>query len=309
VSWLIDENTLRVLILPIMDVIANGLTTILLRPYLEEEEGVEDAHLYRSAYDATELILRPDRSQAAIALFDRGQITSEVLRRESGFTPQDAPDEAEAIQQLLRQAVTQAPTVAPLLLPLLGVEGVPQPAQKGSQTPPPALPPNREGRPNGLPTTDTSPEGRTPVPVSSSDPASPGIRASAAMAPSSPDLMLLSAVADGSATSLVIHATILRALELAGNRLLGALPRSERGKVDGKAAFSFHTVLDLPTDDLCPALLMNAWSILHAALPDEAPVIEEPLTAYVTSLLTTGQEHTLNKLADFLNARISDARA
>lgn len=119
-SWNIDESAVTMHVAPLTAVICHALTVGWLQPTLEKM-GVENYRDYMVWYDATPLTLRPDRSTDAKELFDRTEIGGAALRRETGFSETDAPNEEERKEQLLLRIVERAPTLAPIILPLLGI--------------------------------------------------------------------------------------------------------------------------------------------------------------------------------------------
>ena len=111
-AWQIEESTVKVHIEPVLALICDALTTEYLWPVLEEA-GVENARDYIVWFDTTDLTLRPNRSGEAQALYDRGELSGEALRRESGFSEDDAPDVPDVDQavQTALAMVEQAPSL------------------------------------------------------------------------------------------------------------------------------------------------------------------------------------------------------
>lgn len=88
-AWQIEEATIKMHIEPMLDVIVNALTVGYLWPLLP------DGTTAAVVYDSSLLRLRPDRSQEAFELYDRGLISSETLLRENGFDEDDRMDPEE----------------------------------------------------------------------------------------------------------------------------------------------------------------------------------------------------------------------
>jgi len=86
-AWQIEEATIKMHVEPMLDVVVNALTMGYLRPMLGK-----DATSF-VIYSTAALRLRPDRSKEAFELWDRGMISDEALRRENGFSEDDAHDE------------------------------------------------------------------------------------------------------------------------------------------------------------------------------------------------------------------------
>ncbi|MGH3499636.1 MAG: hypothetical protein ACRDQA_01850 [Nocardioidaceae bacterium] len=96
--WFSQENAVRMSLLPVAELLASALTNNWLTPMLRAN-GI-DSDKYTIAVDVSAMVLRPDKSSIAIQLFDRVDpvtgspvISSEALRRETGFTADDAGEE------------------------------------------------------------------------------------------------------------------------------------------------------------------------------------------------------------------------
>lgn len=81
-AWQIDEDTVKLHIEPMLELLANTITVSYLRPLTGGNERVRA--------DTTDLRLRPDRSKEAIMLWDRFAITTVAMLREVGFEDADA---------------------------------------------------------------------------------------------------------------------------------------------------------------------------------------------------------------------------
>ncbi|MDP4501053.1 hypothetical protein [Nonomuraea turcica] len=89
-QWALQAEAIRLGIEPRLATVAHALTTQWLRPLLEDE-GVEDSGQWLVWYDTAPLRVRQNRSQTALEVYDRGAISAEALRRETGFDDADAP--------------------------------------------------------------------------------------------------------------------------------------------------------------------------------------------------------------------------
>jgi hypothetical protein len=110
-AWLSDETNLKVNTAPDAELIAQAITTGYLQPRLRAS-GVEDWATWVVWYDMSELTLRPDRSDDAIALYDRLEIDGAALRRETGFNEDDKPEGDELHDQGLKVIIKSLPTAA-----------------------------------------------------------------------------------------------------------------------------------------------------------------------------------------------------
>ncbi|WP_433341711.1 hypothetical protein [Streptomyces sp. CA-253872] len=93
-AWALKEEAVTLGVQPRLDVVTHALTTQWLRPLLDAER-VEDAHRYIVATDTSNLRVRGNRSQTALEVYQAGGIGGVALRRETGFTEDDAPTAEE----------------------------------------------------------------------------------------------------------------------------------------------------------------------------------------------------------------------
>lgn len=89
--WGLTAEAIRLAIEPRLATVCRALTQQWLRPILEAE-GVADWDRWLVWYDSSPLRVRANRSETALQVYDRGVITAEALRRETGFDDDDAPD-------------------------------------------------------------------------------------------------------------------------------------------------------------------------------------------------------------------------
>src|ERR1700759_92441 len=103
-AWQISEDAVKLHVSPVVEVICSGLTDSFLRPLAtaagETLRGPNGGELV-VWYDAGALSQQPDRSEQASTLSDKGQISGEPPRRESGFDDSDKPTPAELKDQIL----------------------------------------------------------------------------------------------------------------------------------------------------------------------------------------------------------------
>ena len=101
--WQIEEGALKVYITPDVEVITNALTKGYLHPRLRAMgESTEDIIMW---YDASELLVRPDRSRNVTEAYDRHEVSGKTYRRELGLDEDDKPTPTELQDQLLRALV------------------------------------------------------------------------------------------------------------------------------------------------------------------------------------------------------------
>ena len=114
-AWAVDETSLKVNVAPDAELISSALTTGYLQPRLKAS-AVEDWANWVVWYDMSELTLRPDRSDDAVALYDRLEINGAALRRETGFNEADKPSDEELKEQGLKVIIKTLPSGGPAAL-------------------------------------------------------------------------------------------------------------------------------------------------------------------------------------------------
>ncbi|MDX2648520.1 hypothetical protein PV341_34115 [Streptomyces sp. PA03-1a] len=107
-AWALTEEAIRLGIEPKLATMSYALTQQWLRPLLEAE-GVDDWHRWLVWYDSSPLRVRANRSETALQVYDRGVISDEALRRETGFDDADAPSDEEQAKRDKKQADEEEP--------------------------------------------------------------------------------------------------------------------------------------------------------------------------------------------------------
>lgn len=108
---IIDESTFKVYLEPKITVTLDGVTVGYLHPSMlaamrqQADTGLIPDVIRRMVvwYDATELVLPPDRSKDAIEAYDRYELSGDALIRELGFADGDKPDPEEIAERVRRQ--------------------------------------------------------------------------------------------------------------------------------------------------------------------------------------------------------------
>ena len=145
-AWLVDEASVKSHLEPRLSVVCYGITEAFLRPSLQgQDPNPED---YYVVADTSEIRLRPNRSREALELYDRGELSGEAARRETGFNTEDAPDDDEAREWLLRKIATgsTSPEQTQAALRLLGADLGPTVMGEAQPEIPPRLEPRRNLR-------------------------------------------------------------------------------------------------------------------------------------------------------------------
>lgn len=111
-AWQTDESTLRVHLIPLLQLIASSLTVGWLRPMMEQlpltEAQKEELSSIVIHYDVSGLKIHQDISGDAQALYDRYGIDADTLRMAIGYSADSAPDDKELARQILLSLVATA---------------------------------------------------------------------------------------------------------------------------------------------------------------------------------------------------------
>lgn len=125
-AWAIREDVFQAHIQPLIELICEALTRTYLKQALNKlspealaRAGIDNVDDVCIWYDASQLVIRPDKGDKAVALHDRFAISDSALRRESGFGDDDAPSEEEYAKRVgikavdTKMALTGKPTELP----------------------------------------------------------------------------------------------------------------------------------------------------------------------------------------------------
>lgn len=291
-AWQLEEASVKLHIEPLVGVLCDALTQQYLWPMMRAA-GVEDPTDYVIWYNSAELTQRPNKSVEAQSLWDKGVLSTEALLRENGFAPADLPAAPEHLRWLAERIALANPALIPELAPILeslsGDDPALPPITAVDATPSSAAPPLDS------PSTDSSRPAGPPA-------ATTGI--TAALSRPRPDHAWW---------LRTIEQVVLRALELAGKRMLGWARRSQRHWQNASRQvlpWDMYTVLShLVLDAEDPDLSASLDSLLDGAF-DSALVnfgsdecVRVTVDAYCRHLITTGQPHRREYLATWLATR------
>ena len=117
-AWQIDEDTIKMHVEPMLEIVTQSLSVEYLRPALGE------GSMATVRYDTTDLRLRPDRSKESIELYNLGLISGDVVVRENRFDPSDKMGDDERRTWLLVKMATGSatPDMVSAAMRALGVE-------------------------------------------------------------------------------------------------------------------------------------------------------------------------------------------
>lgn len=103
-AWQIDESAIKSHTEPLLNQIANDIAVGYLRPLLVDGGMSEaEAENFGIGVDTSEMRLRPNRSKEAMELWDRGELSTAAMLRETGFNGDDIPSPTERKEWLLRK--------------------------------------------------------------------------------------------------------------------------------------------------------------------------------------------------------------
>jgi len=269
-SWGVSEEAIKAHAEPLLNMVTESLTTGYLRPLLIDD-GMDPAEAERYSIEADTSLMRvrPNRSQEAFELYDRGQLSSKALLREVGFDATDAPDADETKMWFLRK-VASGSTTPELVAAALQTLGILGPASAGAAPPAEARPtPSLEDHPVTGP------------------PEQP-----ATVSPSSGDDGLFGAA----------EVIVYRALERAGNRLKNRVGTQRLANIPAAEAYLFVPVTTGQLDYLLEDAFTNLgrYSVCNK-MPAER--LEAALDRYCRTLLVEARPHDPGVLATFLDSQ------
>jgi hypothetical protein len=299
-AWQIMEGQINVHIIPLMTRICDALTTAYLQPALKAIK--EDEERYVFWYDTAPLTVRPERLKDTLELYDKSLVSRETVLLSGDYKISDAPEGEEEMMRFTRELMLRDPNLFQIpavrkiagytndILPDDTVVTLPSgPGQPGAGPPPPPPPP-----------TGIQPTPGGPMPLESvaqNNPAGP---------PPAPNGVTASATLPNSVHTFVVsNATVLRALERAGKRLLD---RHSRDRWPDVAPYELHTRIRVGGADHAERLLEGAWDhlpVLAATLDHtmDTDALKNSLQHYCMSLLVQEQPHDVRLLGQYLTSQ------
>lgn len=299
-GYLIDGQGIKVHIEPLMNRICDALTRAYLIPALELMGKDPERYVY--SFDTAPLVVRPQRLQDALNVYEKGPLSEQALREAGFFKESDAPDEEERarrfIQEILlrdpqllqNESVRHAAGIPESIIPQSAmIAPTPQsvsmgPGGGGFGPPPPPPPPTgiEPGIPMGIPDTNNGMGGPPPPDLNGAAAPPTGIQAGA----SRQQLQEMGVV-------VLAEATVHRALELAGKRLLD---RENRNRWPDVPTFELHTRILVADQARANRVLTNAWDYLEAltkfvAADFDTGRLQDSLHKYCSRLLLSQQRH------------------
>lgn len=305
-SWHVEESNVKVHIEPVITRICDGLTKAYLKPALTAVKEPPEKYVFW--YDTAPLTVRPQRLEDTLNLYKEGVVSADAVRIAGDYKISDAMEPEEDLKIFTRTLMERDPNLFQMhavrkiagytdeLLPPGEVTPPPAPGQPGlpGAGPPPPPPP-----PTGI-----TPTGPGPLPENSTAQnalGGPGLNQS-----SNPSARVAAASLPSQANLLVIaNATVLRAMEVAGKRLLD---RNSRDRWPDVPPHELHTRIRVGDRDRAEKLLSGAWdhlSVLAAGVDPslDTSALRESLDHYCVTLLIEEQPHDWTLLGHYLRDR------
>ena len=295
-AWQIMEGQIKVHIEPLAGRLCDALTQAYLVPALKAIK--EDPERYVLWYDTAPLTVRPERLKDTREMYDAGLVSGKAVRDSGDYKDSDAPTDEESAMKFVRELMLRDPNLfqIPAVRQVAGISDAvlppdkvfPPPQGGGSGPPPPPAPPTGISDTSGPPIpqvteAQNAPGGPPPAPAGT--PA--GITAGMSVQPLN--------------VFVISNATVLRALEIAGKRLVGNQHRSEFSC----PPYEMHTRISVRDEVHARKLLANAWDHLPLLVDQVDPTLDtqalgQALDRYCSTLLTHKRAHHVLLLQEYL---------
>lgn len=218
-AWQISSDSVTIHVEPLMSTICDALTSQYYAPLISGEDADADDQ-YALWFETSRLVNQSDRVAEALEMYDRGLLKGDRAVQAAGWGADDMPTLEERTDVLITQLAKAGvdPATAAPWLTLLGI-------------------------------TSTAVQAAAPAPISP-DPAAPDIIEGTVETAPAITASATTILQDAGAILLAAHACTLRALEIAGKRLLSSGARSVRHQHGDTAAWSLHTKIPYRDTDV-----------------------------------------------------------
>lgn len=279
--WWAGEEFIVKTVMPLFNRIVDALTTAYLIPALRALG--KDPERYTYWYDTAPLANSANKLADALNLYnaDPPVVSAATVRREGGYTDADAPTKQEIADRFIKAVILRDPTLF-TVTPIREEIGI------DIDTTIPGL-------------TDVGPP---PPPVPGRVPTEPG----AGQQPNQPAVtdggsggeLIAAAVPPMTATAIAANGLVVRALEIAGKKLLTA---THRGQFPDIAPHLLHAKIRVASGQHAEVLLAGAWDYWDSYFPPglvDKQKLQPILHSYAKGLLTNSIEHNQTLLAAML---------
>lgn len=279
--WWAGEEFIVKTMQPLFNRIVDALTVAYLVPALKALG--KDPKRYTYWYDTAPLANSANKLADALNLYNANPpiVSAATVRREGGYNDSDAPTKQEISERFIKEVILRDPTLF-AVTPIreeIGIDidtAVPELTDAGP--PPPPVP----GR---VPTEPSA--GKQPNQPAVTDGGDGGQLIAAAVLPLS-------------GTAIAANGLVLRALEVAGKRLLTP---THRGVFGDTPAHLLHTKIRVGSNAHAETLLAGAWEqwdSYFVGVPARRQQLQPLLHVYAKGLLTNSIEHNTTLLAAML---------
>lgn len=299
-AWHVGAENVKVHIEPIMTRICEALSMTYLTPALKAIK--KDPDRYTFSYDTAPLVVRPQRLQDTLNLQQKGIVSNEAVLIAGDYKLTDAPSDEEDLKRFTRELMLRDPNlfqiaklreVAGYTQAILPADTVVTPQSNGAGPAPPPAPPTgiQETVPPPMPVNSTA----------SNALAGPGQNASTPVEARTASASVPSPIT----TFVVANAVALRALEVAGKRLLDP---TTRGQYPDTPPHQLHTKIKVKGVVHAQTLLRGVWDHLsvltdNLSMTVDTNALRNVLESYCTLTLASGAEHDANALGEALRTR------
>lgn len=277
--WWAGEEFIVKTVMPLMNRIVDALTTAYLEPALRALG--KDPKRFTYWYDTAPLANSANKLNDAVTLYGLDIISAETVRREGGFIEDDAPTQDEQNKRFIKEVILRDPTLF-AVTPVREEIGIDIDTAVPELTTPPPPPPAPE---------------RDPVaPVAGQKPLNDG---------GGGGELIAAAVPPPTAVAIAANGLVVRALEIAGKRLLTP---THRGVFADTPAHLLHTKIRVANSGHADTLLAGAWDqadCYFAGTDVDLHRVRPLLHSYAKGLLTNSIEHNPTLLAAMLHEGMS----
>jgi hypothetical protein len=279
--WWAGEEFIVKTVQPLMNRIVDALTTAYLIPALRALGKNPERYTYW--YDTAPLANSANKLADSLNLYNANPpiVSAATVRREGGYTDADAPTKEEIADRFIKEVILRDPTLF-AITPIREEIGIDIDTAVPELAPGPPPPPT---------------PGRVPTePAAGQQPNQPAVTDGGEAGQ-----LIASAVPPMSAKAIAANGLVVRALEVAGKRLLTP---THRGVFGDTPAHSLHTKIRVGTGAHAETLLAGAWDQWNFYVPQglaDRRTLQPVLHSYAKGLLTNSIEHNPTLLAAMLH--------
>jgi len=275
--WWAGEEFIVKTMQPLFNRIVDALTTAYLVGALKSLG--KDPKRFTYWYDTAPLANSANKLADALNLYNANPpiVSADTVRREGGYNDSDAPTSAEITERFIKELLLRDPTLFAItaVREEIGIDIDTAVPELAPGAPPPPVP------------------GHVPTaPEPGSQPNQPAVTDGGEL--------IASAVPPPTAVSIAANGLVVRALELAGKRLLTP---THRGVFGTTPPHLLHTKILVGSSAHAETLLAGAWDqweYYFAGIPAPRKQLQPVLHSYAKGLLTNRIEHSPTLLAAML---------